>query len=336
MAIFRTFCVSLLLSISYIHSNAQCDPDNINPIAQIADVLGNVLADNNVFTIPGTAFNFGTTTLLQGVCSRVDYFYITAFDDCDGIINNPNAAEIVSATNNLTGFSNPQAEIYPDGFGTYGLQIHWPVGESSVVVGIQDAAGNQVTLTLLRTLKPSTNAVIACIPEIIIPLDDNCRAEVSLTQLVTGMSDCFPDQDVSIQVEGANPMNSLNISGSGIYPYSIEVPSLDFYCGGIIRALGYGPHSFCNDIDIDGIPDFEDNCPSISNPSQDDVNNNGIGDDCEFIAGSDDLQIANSAGDIYLENWSRGVIMKNVLGKCYRLNIDSKGNIVTTLITCPD
>jgi hypothetical protein len=35
------------------------------------------------------------------------------------------------------------------------------------------------------------------------------------------------------------------------------------------------------DKDKDGIPDFRDNCPDVPNPSQVDVDHNGVGDDCQ-------------------------------------------------------
>jgi hypothetical protein len=41
------------------------------------------------------------------------------------------------------------------------------------------------------------------------------------------------------------------------------------------------------DSDSDGINDFEDNCPSVSNPDQSDCNFNGIGDVCDSISDSD-------------------------------------------------
>jgi hypothetical protein len=40
----------------------------------------------------------------------------------------------------------------------------------------------------------------------------------------------------------------------------------------------------CGDIDFDGIPDGEDNCPFVSNPGQQDSDGNGIGDTCQFVA----------------------------------------------------
>ncbi|MDH3386193.1 MAG: thrombospondin type 3 repeat-containing protein, partial [Nitrosopumilus sp.] len=42
------------------------------------------------------------------------------------------------------------------------------------------------------------------------------------------------------------------------------------------------------DTDGDGIPDNTDNCPLTPNPGQEDSNNNGVGDACEFVIGSDD------------------------------------------------
>lgn len=35
------------------------------------------------------------------------------------------------------------------------------------------------------------------------------------------------------------------------------------------------------DQDKDGIPDFRDNCPSVSNPDQTDIDRNGVGDACQ-------------------------------------------------------
>ena len=35
------------------------------------------------------------------------------------------------------------------------------------------------------------------------------------------------------------------------------------------------------DTDKDGIPDFQDNCPAVANPTQVDVDHNGQGDDCQ-------------------------------------------------------
>ncbi|PHS51121.1 MAG: regulator [Lutibacter sp.] len=49
----------------------------------------------------------------------------------------------------------------------------------------------------------------------------------------------------------------------------------------LIFTLNCSTNSVELDSDNDGILDHEDNCPLIANPSQEDLNNNGIGDDCD-------------------------------------------------------
>jgi PA domain/Thrombospondin type 3 repeat len=50
----------------------------------------------------------------------------------------------------------------------------------------------------------------------------------------------------------------------------------------VLRDIGWFP-----DLDLDGVPDDQDNCPNVYNPDQADTNHNGIGDACErFITRS--------------------------------------------------
>jgi hypothetical protein len=50
----------------------------------------------------------------------------------------------------------------------------------------------------------------------------------------------------------------------------------------LLRDIGWFP-----DLDLDGVPDDQDNCPNVYNPDQTDSNHNGIGDACErFITKS--------------------------------------------------
>jgi hypothetical protein len=44
----------------------------------------------------------------------------------------------------------------------------------------------------------------------------------------------------------------------------------------LLRDIGWFP-----DLDLDGVPDDQDNCPNVYNPDQADANHNGIGDACE-------------------------------------------------------
>jgi hypothetical protein len=46
----------------------------------------------------------------------------------------------------------------------------------------------------------------------------------------------------------------------------------------VLRDMGWFP-----DLDLDGVPDDQDNCPNVFNPDQTDANHNGIGDACERL-----------------------------------------------------
>src|SRR4029434_1988638 len=45
------------------------------------------------------------------------------------------------------------------------------------------------------------------------------------------------------------------------------------------------------DSDGDGIPDAQDNCPTLANPSQADCDDDGIGDACAIAAGAPDCNL---------------------------------------------
>jgi MYXO-CTERM domain-containing protein len=62
----------------------------------------------------------------------------------------------------------------------------------------------------------------------------------------------------------------------------------DFACssqssGQTMNDIDPDPVTFDPDIDVDGIPDYLDNCPYVFNPDQADANNNDIGDACELF-----------------------------------------------------
>jgi hypothetical protein len=55
------------------------------------------------------------------------------------------------------------------------------------------------------------------------------------------------------------------------------------------------------DIDEDGIPNAEDNCPATANPDQDDLDADGVGDPCDDCPGDSDPEQGdendNNVGD---------------------------------------
>jgi len=42
-----------------------------------------------------------------------------------------------------------------------------------------------------------------------------------------------------------------------------------------------------------------------------------------------------TAGDIYIEDINKGVIMKSPNGNCWRITVNDSGNIVSSPINCP-
>jgi hypothetical protein len=141
--------------------------DNQDPIWQIADVIDNVLADNNIFTIPGTTANQGNINIPQGSCSFQQQLYATGFDLCDDFITNPAAVRIVSV-NTVPASVNPatQVSVVPDGFGTYLIDINWSVGITVIVLEMCDASNNCPNLTLIANVVDDIDPSITCPPSV--------------------------------------------------------------------------------------------------------------------------------------------------------------------------
>jgi hypothetical protein len=78
----------------------------------------------------------------------------------------------------------------------------------------------------------------------------------------------------------------------------------------------------------------------IFNPFQVDINQNAIGDACEFkpIVGVNtnnlktELQVTN--GSLFIDNPEKGIIMKDNLGHCYKIRVVNN-QIELVPLTCP-
>lgn len=96
--------------------------------------------------------------------------------------------------------------------------------------------------------------------------------------------------------EAANPNNSCSLLGTLAENAALSALSTGFIGGQFndyISDLCTAGFPDQPDLDLDGVGDRNDNCPSIGNPGQEDADSNGIGDTCDF-ADADDDGIADS------------------------------------------
>jgi hypothetical protein len=100
------------------------------------------------------------------------------------------------------------------------------------------------------------------------PLGDACNPDLDGDGIPNEKDNCplVPNTD---QKNTTNELHALYLSDPVKYASYKDIP---------VSPLG----DACNpDIDGDGIPNEKDNCPTVYNPDQADVNKNGIGDACE-------------------------------------------------------
>jgi hypothetical protein len=87
------------------------------------------------------------------------------------------------------------------------------------------------------------------------------------------------------------------------------------------------------DTDGDTVGDVCDNCPMVPNLNQQDSNGDGIGDACPNTQATGKIEAKLS--DVFISDFTRGVVMKTHSGKCYRVRIDENGKLYSMQIVCP-
>lgn len=116
---------------------------------------------------------------------------------------------------------------------------------------------------------------------------DSTGTSLVLSTFLGGSGDDIPN-GVFVEPDGLNFYVAGSTNSSG-FPQFSGLPS---GYGGLTDAFVTKIASF-PDVDMDGIDDFIDNCPSIANPTQADADGDDIGDACDLCTDTDGDGFAN-------------------------------------------
>ncbi len=224
--------------------------DVVNPIIYLTDIFGNILADTDPFTIPGTAANLGNVTLPEGTCGRQDEFYVYGFDNCDGFIVVPGAftATAVTAPASLIPGTQVVSPLVDDPFSiNYLLDVHWSAGQSTVTVTGSDIAGNTASVSISANVIADEDdlAIVADPISAVIPVcEDDVTVLFGVT--ITGGCDATLTGNPTVNLNGGNLSNLQLVfvePTSNYFEYSVDVtagatPLSDFITISYTSALG--------------------------------------------------------------------------------------------------
>lgn len=88
-----------------------------------------------------------------------------------------------------------------------------------------------------------------------------------------------------------------------------------------------------DDTDGDGVNNLVDNCPSIFNPNQLDIDNDGIGDLCD--PNNTVSSLIESKEHIFVDRPQGGIIMTSPSGTCFLVYVSDSGVVSSIQVDCP-
>jgi len=170
----------------------------------------------------------------------------------------------------------------------------------------------------------------------------NINNNASLTSLV-GLDNLITNSISELLIQNCPNLSVCNITSVCTYLSNAPFPST--ISGNAPGCESRGQIlTYCNDSDGDEIIDSLDNCVFVSNPLQEDIDNDSIGDICDydsvnnFGVGTDHpvSKLHVAGGIAFIDNNNGSLLMRSPDNSCWILKVSNTGELTVLKVPCPD
>ena len=128
------------------------------PVFYVADILGNIIADNDPVTIESDNVELSVYNLPEGSCNYQEQWYVYGFDYCDGVVTTQGAVTS-EVTSLFLEESDPgtQVLISEDELGNYLVDVNWDADHSKISICMTDLTGNESCVEISREVLEFNN-----------------------------------------------------------------------------------------------------------------------------------------------------------------------------------